>query len=230
MRKEVLKIGKRLIRSYNKGLISYPRVSNDYIKSPSFFSPTHVKFEAFNKYATGLNCKTYPLNKKTAILELTNAEILTPSTIENVFQTIDVYFDDELNVRKEMEEKVSMLLNSFEDYLNIRKGRIGVNDLCKDGRVSCPIPTVYMFRIELSPSTQRNTEKNYSYVSKKEKASNFSKAAQFKKANSLDEIVTMFNKRKRIRELDFRPEENHKKHRKIIDQNNDCLANKHKHF
>jgi len=197
MIRKVKRISKRLVMSYSKGLISYPRVSNSYQEKTSFFSSPHVGFEPFDEYSTGLKNNFYPLDKRTIILELSNVEILTPSTIENVFETIDLYYDDNLNIRKGMEDKLRVLMEEFNEYLDAKGNDIEVNDLCKDGKVSCQSSPMDIYRIELSPKDEQSVKEKYPQRSKKEKAINFKKDIVFEKVNFLEEAETLFKKRQK---------------------------------
>jgi len=195
MIKKVRGITRRLVKSYSKGLISYPRVSNNYSPNPNYFQSPHVGFDVFDTYSSSLNKKDYPLNKKTAILELTNVEILTPATIENVFEVIDIYFDDNLKIKQEMKSDLYKLLDNFERYLESKNKNI--NELCKDGQISDSLGQVNIYRIELSPSAKSDEEQKYTTKSKKEKAANFTKKEKHFKASCLGDIPILYTERKK---------------------------------
>lgn len=191
----VKKLKKKLIKSYNMGVISYPRVSNNYIKNPAFFLSPHAPLPVFDEYSLPLANATYPLNKKSSILELSNVEILTPSTIENVFETIDTFFDDNLNIKIEMKDRLDGLLKHFDALVETKEQGIDVNSLCKDGKLSYSPLRLSMFTIKLSPDNSSEVQKKIKYICKKEKATNFFVEGNLtlSKKSSLHEAMAIFH-------------------------------------
>ena len=175
-------------------MISYPRVANDYMQAHGFFSSPHAKMSVFDDFSKSLNHESYPLNKKTAILELTNVEILTPATIENVFETIDSYFDDDLDIKVEMKKSLYSLLEEFDSYVKKKDKDITVNDLCKDGNILNSSAPMHVFKIEVSSSGEQSKEK---YKKKKERVSNFKENLVTSKAISLSEVVCLVHNKKK---------------------------------
>lgn len=110
----------KLIGAYEKGVIEYPRVDSDYHLEDNYDLYAHPKLKEFDEFSTPIDAEELPLNKQTVLLALSNERLITPSMALSYYEKIDMYFDDDLNVRKGKEKEVSIMekiSHSFEDVV-----------------------------------------------------------------------------------------------------------------
>lgn len=124
-----LKAYNTLDNLYRTGEIIYPRVDCSYIVDKPFDRYPHPEIKTtspikFGMYLRPLLKPYYPLNKKTALLHLSNKRICTPSNAYSTFQFIDSYFDYTLQLKYEAKTTTDVLmrqLNELENLIGITK-------------------------------------------------------------------------------------------------------------
>lgn len=129
--KRVKKAINRLQVAYKKGLISYPRVGNEYEQrsTPTFFP--HPPIAEFDDFSKSLLLKDYPFIKETLPLELANNNLLTPSTIYSVLEVLNKHYTDDMRPhnKKDIEKRISL----FEKHLMYLHHKYGESLVKKEG-------------------------------------------------------------------------------------------------
>jgi len=224
--------GMRILnQAYLSYAINYPRVSNDY--SPPFAgenSYPHKKitfdrqagFKNSNfseEYLEPLLFPFYDLDKDTSILYLTNKGIVTPSTIVNVYDYLNKFYTDDLEVRKLMRETKKNTLSKFfshleeleERYGNAIKddtdGNINVNRIAPDGIVSSAQFIYDGYKVPTAPTPTRRDNvdrkmkllKERNQVKKKHSYNNFEEEdLPLKKENSFYDALALHKKKRKL--------------------------------
>ena len=91
----------KLQYAYTQGLISYPRVANDYLshKEIKFYEYPHRPMCQFDEYSTPLQKDEYRIEKATLPLLLTHKNISTPATLYKNLQFVDQFISDDMSLR-----------------------------------------------------------------------------------------------------------------------------------
>ncbi|WP_172198561.1 hypothetical protein [Campylobacter sp. RM16188] len=96
--KKVKKYMNELQADYSAGFINYSRVENNYMPPEEAFELIpHKSLTPFNKALSPIKETELPLNKKNALLFLSQNRLITPSQAVNYAETLDEYFDNDLN-------------------------------------------------------------------------------------------------------------------------------------
>ena len=106
-----------LQKIYKIGVVAYPRVENNYIKEKPFQFFPHPPLFAMNNLLKPLEEEELTLNKKTALLFLSNKRILSPANIKYFNKVIDKYLEEDLNIKKEKEEELKKIFQLLDKFL-----------------------------------------------------------------------------------------------------------------
>jgi len=120
--------------AYHSGLISYPRVDNDFVLRPySLDLFPHAPLKRLRYYPVKKK-DNIKINKESLVLYLSILRVVTPSQVEGVFDYIDYLLDDNLIARdkekKREAEQVKFLFDSFIEDNNLSSS--GLLDLQKN--------------------------------------------------------------------------------------------------
>jgi len=123
---------------YMQGFIDYPRVDNDYLEPfETMELYPHKPLERLNRSLMPIKNQTLPLNKRNALLYLSQEGLIAPSQAYDYAATIDEYFDEVLEVRDaKMEETLSQVFSLLDDFLS---ANIGANSKEEQKRVVAQI-------------------------------------------------------------------------------------------
>ena len=106
-KKDVKKCLNSLQINYASGNINYPRVENDYIENENCYElVAHLPMSQSNKKGFKPIKKEFlNLSKPSGLLLLNQARLANPSNVLSMAETMDEYFDSEMNVVSEEKEK-----------------------------------------------------------------------------------------------------------------------------
>lgn len=121
--KQVKKYTQELQGDYLANLQDYPRVDNSFIERYELHDLTpHKELFAFNNSLSPIKQKELKLNKKNALLFLSQERLVSPSQAETYAESIDKYFDSELNFKSEsLQKEVEILYSLFSDFMKENK-------------------------------------------------------------------------------------------------------------
>lgn len=107
-----------LQRAYLSGLIPYPRVANDYISHEDlkFYEYPHKPLVEFDEFSSSLKKEEYTINKATLPLFFTQNNISTPATLYRNLEYIDIFFDDQMNLRGNMLDIEDLLVEAMDIF------------------------------------------------------------------------------------------------------------------
>jgi len=106
-------------KNYKMKKIAYPRVDNSYSREGGYIMYPHP--ELFG--ALPLKKKEYQYSKETALLELSNNHFIQPSALNKATRNsitwlIDEIFNQNMDIKKRKLEKITSIVNSFDEFLN----------------------------------------------------------------------------------------------------------------
>ena len=158
----------KLRKSYSRGLIPYPRTDWSYIQEKPFDFHAHPPIPHFDEYSLPLSFPDYPFIKETMPLELTNARIVSASTIINVMTMVDVFYDDDMQPNPFKKKELQTVMEGFykhieelhsmygEDVIGGSDGKpIKYENIMPDKNTSKMSMKIIPYRIELAPSPKR---------------------------------------------------------------------------
>lgn len=107
-----------LQRAYLSGLISYPRVANDYIsyEDLKFYEYPHKPLVEFDEFSSSLKEEEYAITKATLPLFFTKNNISTPATLYRNLEYIDLFLDDQMNLRGNMLDIEDFLIEAMDIF------------------------------------------------------------------------------------------------------------------
>ena len=104
-------------RSYSGiGGFAYPRVDNNYNKNKGYSLYPHPVLNG----SVPLKKQEYFFTKNTALLELSNQGLLSPSAVfksKGMVLDIDTYFNEKMDIRVKKNEELVRLINNFDVFL-----------------------------------------------------------------------------------------------------------------
>jgi len=110
---------------YSAGLIDYPRVAADYDDSPlQVYAHPPLTAKGYNDdVVSPINAEELPLDKKSILLALSEAGLITPSMAATYWERIDACFDDQLKVKEKayfvVKESVRIAASMGEEYASL---------------------------------------------------------------------------------------------------------------
>ncbi len=107
---------------YMSGGIEYPRVENNYFEPQKTFDLVpHLPMRMITTSFSPIKNKELPLNKKNSLLFLSQKRLVNPSQAVNYAESIDEYFDDNLNfINQQKQEEFRQLYKMMLDFLSNR--------------------------------------------------------------------------------------------------------------
>jgi hypothetical protein len=107
----------RIQTAYHTGMIPYPRVDNDFVTDAPYQTFPHPPLPRIAPEFEPIGRKIVEkLNKKSSILFLSAARIVTPAGIDSAVEFIDAYFDDELRLLEEKREQAERLMDVLRKF------------------------------------------------------------------------------------------------------------------
>ena len=123
--KKVTKLMNRLQRLYMSGIITYPRVDNDFIdKNKAYELYAHPKLIFNSNQNRSLKGETILINKESSLLFLSLLRIVSPANLESFSKTIDALFDDNLRIKDKQNLKMIEKMEIFLKKHNYSQKKI----------------------------------------------------------------------------------------------------------
>ena len=129
---------RKLEQAYMSGSISYPRVFNDYmnVNDMKFYEYPHPPLKEFDLHSKPLKRELYSVDKATIPLFLAQSGITTPSTLIKTFETIDKYFDDDMQLRRENDLDMEADIILLGELMQEMADEIQANDIARNKKSS----------------------------------------------------------------------------------------------